>query len=38
MTVRFYSNIFSFFVIFTSIIAIVWTTGLFTWLGFLASH
>jgi hypothetical protein len=34
MTVRFYANIFSFVIIFSSILALVWTTGLFTWLGF----
>ena len=33
MTVRFYSNMFSILVIFSSILALVWTTGLLTWLG-----
>jgi predicted RND superfamily exporter protein len=34
MTVRFYSNIFSILVIFSSILALVWATGLLTWFGF----
>jgi predicted RND superfamily exporter protein len=33
MVVRFYSSLFSFLVIFTSILALVWTSGLFKWLG-----
>lgn len=35
MTLRFYANLFRFLVIFSSILALVWTTGLFAWLGLL---